>query len=139
MQMPIDIRLTTVGGTQNYVISNAAAGTQWYLLPAAGNVTAVSLDPDTWILRGDAALASYLEGPPKLLAAAPGPGQIATPLASQVSLQFSQPITFQPAYFHLSHPVAGEVPVTVQYNASVYAITLTASAPLRSRRLDGHD
>ncbi len=50
-EMPIRIRVTTAGGTQDHVLDNVAAS-QWFVIPAgAEEPTGVAFDPDLWILK----------------------------------------------------------------------------------------
>jgi hypothetical protein len=48
--MPIDVRIETTTGTHDLVVQNAAA-VENYALSVSGDVQAVSLDPERWILR----------------------------------------------------------------------------------------
>jgi aminopeptidase N len=48
--MPIDMRITTTTGTFDHVVQNSLAS-ESYQLPVTGEVLAVTLDPDRWILR----------------------------------------------------------------------------------------
>lgn len=56
--MPVKVRVTTAAGTVNATVWNDERSDQMVIaLPAAA--TAVSLDPDQWILRGTPATRSY--------------------------------------------------------------------------------
>lgn len=48
--MPIDVRVTTSGGTFDFTVDNSLA-TQDYQLSVTGDVQSVEIDPDHWILR----------------------------------------------------------------------------------------
>lgn len=72
--MPIEVRVNTTGGTQTFTVFNDAA-TEHFLLPLAAAATGVTLDPDNWILNEGKTQATYVAGPPKIVAASPAPGQ----------------------------------------------------------------
>jgi len=48
--MPIDLRVTTTSGAQDFVVENSQA-TEDYTLPVSGEPLSVALDPERWILR----------------------------------------------------------------------------------------
>ncbi len=130
-RMPIDITVTS-GGTPVTHVVQQQADTQWYLLPAGGPVTDVQFDKDTWILRGDGAEVSYIEGPPKLLATSPVPGAVFDPAPeiTAIELWFSEPISYTAGDFSVTGSLAGPQPFNVNYDAAAYKITLSFSAPL---------
>ena len=47
--MPLDVLVTTAGGSQTFVVDNSQA-TQWYVFDVAAAPSAVTLDPDDWVL-----------------------------------------------------------------------------------------
>lgn len=47
--MPLDVMITTTAGPQTFVVENSQA-TQWYAFDVAAAPTAVTLDPDDWVL-----------------------------------------------------------------------------------------
>jgi aminopeptidase N len=47
--MPLDVMVTTAAGPQTFVVENSQA-TQWYSFDVAAAPTAVTLDPDDWVL-----------------------------------------------------------------------------------------
>ncbi len=49
-EMPVDVRVTTSGGTETHRVWNDARQDRFFL-PLKGPATAVTIDPDQWILR----------------------------------------------------------------------------------------
>jgi len=47
--MPLDVRVTTLDGVENFVIQNDQTS-QWYSLHVNGVVLTVEIDPDNWVL-----------------------------------------------------------------------------------------
>ncbi len=50
-EMPIDLLVTTAGGSSTFVVQNTAAGQSFTLPPLPVRPTGVVLDPDAWILK----------------------------------------------------------------------------------------
>jgi aminopeptidase N len=139
MKMPIDITVSTAGGSRTHVVWNDATGsgagdtvTQWFLLPADGDVTGVQLDKDTWILRGDAASVAYVPGPPRLLSTLPTPGASVSGTVGvhTIELQFSEPVLYDPSCFTVTGSVSGYRVFTDTYDDIAHKITLSFSRPL---------
>ena len=129
--MPIDITVNTPTGSETRSVWHAVT-TEWYVLPADGPVTSLTLDRDTWILRGNAAATTYLNGPPKILRTAPDPGALLSPSAESVSveIQFSEPVSCSSADFTVTGSRTGLQPFTLSYVPSSYLVTLTLGGPL---------
>ncbi len=123
--MPIDITITTASGTTTTVIWHNAAA-QWYVVPTDGTATNVQFDKDSWILHPAPMTVAYVNGPPKLITAAPAPGAVLPrePGATAVRLGFSEGISFSPADFSIVGARSGPQPISVEYDASAYTITL---------------
>ncbi len=130
-KMPIEIAVTTASGTQSHTVWHDQEK-QWYLLPADGTVTAVAFDPNTRVLWANNQSVTYVNGPPKLLAASPAPGAIlpGTEVVSAVQLQFSEPVTFTSGNFSVVGGLTGAAPFTTAYDAASYTVTLNFAAPL---------
>jgi aminopeptidase N len=92
--MPVDLQVTTAAGTSTVTVWNDAR-MQHYLLPLDGAFSDLVVDPLDWILTTAKANESYVSGPPKVIAAAPGPGAIVASGASpgEVSVVFSDLVT----------------------------------------------
>ena len=101
--MPIEVRVSTTGGTQTFTVFNDAA-TEHFLLPLAAAATGVTLDPDNWILNEGKTQATYVAGPPKIVAASPAPGQefAAGDSPSAVIVTFSDNVTAGQSQFILN-------------------------------------
>ncbi len=87
--MPLDIRVTTMTGVEDFVVQNDQA-VQWYHFSVADYPDQVTLDPDGWVLCeiSDAGISGVGEGlptAPQLLGAAPNPFNPMT------SIRFSLP------------------------------------------------
>ncbi len=110
-RMPIDLTVSTAGGTQTQVIWQSH-DVDWYVLPMDSQVTGVQFDKDTWILRGTTANTSYLPPPQLTAATSPGPGATGT-YVSALTLTFSSDITPTPADFSVSGSISGPRTFTV--------------------------
>jgi hypothetical protein len=49
--MPVDVRIQTAGGPQNFVVINSAVDAQDFTLHVANAPTSLTIDPDNWILQ----------------------------------------------------------------------------------------
>lgn len=123
--MPVDITVTTATGDVTRTIWNDAAW-QWYLLPVDGPVSNVQFDRDTWILRGSAVTATYVNGPPKLIGMSPSPGSVLprTQPLTAVTLGFSEAITYASGDFAVTGARTGPQPLTVGYDPATHTVTL---------------
>jgi hypothetical protein len=135
-RMPVDVHVTTTGGSQDIVVQNilpAGQTTNWYVVPINAPATAISVDPSTWILITSTSSGAYLNGPPKLVQASPAPGAT-IPFASspsQLTLTFSENVTTSAGDYALVGP-GGPVPVSFAYNPANFTTALTASGTLPS-------
>jgi hypothetical protein len=129
MTMPIDVRVQTPSGSETLSVINNAAE-QWFVLPVGHGVTSVTLDPDTWILRGAASTTTYVTGPPKLLWTTPAPNSTTNGMLSQIELQFSQGISWVPSDFEVEGSVTGPAAFTVQPDISGSRVTLKLTPPM---------
>ncbi len=88
--MPLDVRVTTTAGAENFVIQNDKA-VQWYHFTVADYPSLVVIDPDDWVLceKVDGAIsgvAAALPPAPRLEGAVPNPFNPLT------SIRFSIPV-----------------------------------------------
>jgi hypothetical protein len=125
--MPIDIVITTAGGTTTQRIWNGAVGRQWYVLPVSGTVTGLAFDPDRWILRGSRINETYVNGPPKMIDTTPDPGVSLDPFPGvhSVQVQFSEPVICTAADFAVTGSRTGPQTFALTYSPSDYTATLT--------------
>ena len=49
--MPVDVRIQTASGPQNFVVNNSPLAFQSFTLHVAGAPTSLTIDPDNWILQ----------------------------------------------------------------------------------------
>lgn len=156
--MPMDVRISTVAGVVDTTVRTFAASGD-YLIPIPAPVIAsfgsVTLDPNDWILNYGKFSGTYVQGPPKVIAASPLPGA-AIALASSPSaltIGFSDNVNIAAGNVGVTVG-ATPVPFTFAYAPATLTATLTFSGPLaagtynvaisdtitavaNSRRLDG--
>ena len=129
--MPVDLRATIGGSPQTLKVQNGARN-EWFVVPVSGTVTALSFDPDEWILRTSAVSQAYAAGPPKIIAADPPPGasiEAESPV-NQMTVTFHTPVNVSPAAFTLIGNTTGPVSFTIPATATVNPVTLEFSLPL---------
>lgn len=111
--MPIDVR-ATAGSTLNAVVQNDAT-IQNYLIPTPAPTTALTLDPDGWILNTGIASVAYVPGPPKVINSYPAPGGTYD-RAKRIYLQFHTQVTMTSSDVTLKRLSTNEIiPVAVMY------------------------
>jgi hypothetical protein len=134
--MPLDVRVTTASGDRTVVVFNDAARDD-YLIPLSAAPTAVTLDPDDWVLTVSKTAVAYTPGPPKIVSISPAPGS-SSPAASAPStlvIGFSDPVTI--AAGNVSVMKAGaSVPFGFAYDAATMRATLTFAGPLGAGTYD---
>ncbi len=64
--MPVDFRYTVNSTVFTKSLWNTAR-TQWYVIPVTGAASAMSVDPDGWILTTSTGTTTYTEGPPTVI------------------------------------------------------------------------
>lgn len=122
---PLDVRVTTSAGTQNFVVQNSAR-LQHYLLPVPAAATGMSLDPDTWVLVESKASTAYTNGPAKVVTITPAPGStLASPPAS-IQVRFSENVSINAGNVSLVGP-GGPVAFSFAYASNVATITPTSA------------
>lgn len=127
-RMPVDVRITTAGGSTTSLVNNAARQ-QWFLIPVTQAVTGIALDPDTWILETGKTATTYTPGPVKVVSATPGPSAVLSSAPAQLEVGFSDQVLPGTSNFVLTGP-GGPVSLTVSYNSTTFVATLTPAAPL---------
>ncbi len=92
--MPIDVSVTRAGGT-TLAVANNTARTQQYLIPLPSAATAVTLDPDDWVLIDAKTAEGYQAGSARVVAASPAPGAVVSGLTppTQVSIWLSEGVS----------------------------------------------
>jgi hypothetical protein len=125
--MPIDVRITTASGAETHTVFNDA-GTQHFLIPLGAAATAVTIDPDDWILNEGKSQVAYVAGPPKIVSLTPVPGLefAAGDSPSAIIATFSDNVTAGPSQFSLT----GEGgPVTLSAPLGIGTGTYTLAIP----------
>lgn len=125
-RMPIDLQTTIGGVTTRRKIWNNAVGDQWYVIPVSATPSAVSLDPDTWVLATGLTTAAYVAGPPVLVASTPAPGGNLANRSRTITLQFQSAVNATSAAFTVRNKLTSEVlPKAYAYDATNKRVTLT--------------
>lgn len=129
--MPVDLRATISGSPQTLTVWNDGR-TEWYVIPVSAPVTALSLDPDQWILRPTPTSASYQAGPPKIISTTPVAGSTTPPSpgVSQVSIWFHTPVNATASDFSIVGDVSGARSFTLVSGSNVNPVVLNLTAPL---------
>lgn len=127
-RMPIDVRPTVGGSPVAKSVLNTAA-TQYYVIPTTATATALSFDPDNWILKTAATTTTYVDGPPKIVTVSPAPGSALTSKdgSRTVQITFHRPVNVALANFQVTSG-ATNIPFTLSYNASTNTASLTFSS-----------
>lgn len=108
-RMPIDVTVTTPSGSTTHVVWQVFE-CNWYEIPVDGEVSAVTLDKDSWILRPEIGTEEYSPMPEfRLQITSPLPGTVATPVwnVNEIQLQFTLPPEFENSDFTVSGSVHG--------------------------------
>ncbi|CAG0985371.1 aminopeptidase N [Phycisphaerales bacterium] len=126
--MPVDIDVTTPQGTVTHVVSNDAR-TEHFVIPIAGSLTEVLVDPRNWILATDKVLEAYTPGPAKIVQAAPSPGASLTEAPAFLTVTFSENVSTQLSHYTLTGP-GGVVPCAFAYAADNFTTTISPQSAL---------
>ncbi|MDX2118621.1 MAG: M1 family aminopeptidase [Planctomycetota bacterium] len=132
-QMPIDVRVTRTGGTSTFVINNDQLSSG-YVLPL-GTVTgasAITLDPDNWILTKAKNSEAYVTTAPALVEVSPAiNATLEAATVSSVNLWFSDPVTLTSGAFTVLRNGTTPVPFSVVNTPAQNKVTLNFSSALR--------
>ncbi len=128
MPMDVELLINSVVSTQK-VWNNAAQ--QWYLLPVIATPTTVTLDPRPWVLAGSNTATTFVEGPPKIVAATPAPGaQAPSSFAGPISVVFHKNVATTAGDYSLVRDGVGPVSFAFAYSSGTKTALLTPTAPL---------
>ncbi len=129
--MPVPLRVT-IGGVQSTLNLWNDARTQWFVVPTSGEVTTATFDPNQWILRKSLTNESYIAGPPKVVAAAPGPGATLDVAASpnELRVTFHTPVDVGAGDVVLIGERHGPRAVTIASGAGANPLVLQLDGPL---------
>ncbi|MFO0832267.1 MAG: M1 family aminopeptidase [Phycisphaerales bacterium] len=126
--MPVDVSITRAGGTTLAVADNTAR-TQNFLFAIPAAATAVTLDPDDWILNDGKTSEAYQAGSARLVSASPMPGATVGAGPSLVRMWLSESVSSPASNFTVTGP-SGAVPFSLGISGSPSVATLTFSGPL---------
>lgn len=127
--MPVDVRITTSGGTTNHVIWTSLAS-QHYLLPyTPGTSLTVGVDPDTWILWTSRTNIAWAAGPPKIAQASIVPNKTYVRPPASITFTLQSNVNFNASYVTLLRSGVSQ-PITTTYNSSTKTVTVTPAGRL---------
>jgi aminopeptidase N len=124
--MPIEFSVAHAGGPTRIRVFNDER-TEHFVVPVPATPTGITIDPDNWILDTSPASEAFVQGPPVVIAAAPGDGAIVGPDAT-VTVKFIEAVVANAGDFELTGP-GGAVPCSLS-PAPTFGFTLTPLAPL---------
>ena len=128
--MPIDVTVTSPGGTSTEVVWNDAQA-EHFLLPVTGPAGTVTIDPSSWILSQGTTAIPFVEGPPKVVATWPEPGaRASTDEATRIIIDFQEPVTASVGDFELAGLRRGPIGVVVSTEEGGSRVVLTPQSPL---------
>ena len=142
-EMPVPLRLTIGGSPQTVTVINdgngvnedpqAEEGPEWFVVPVSGIVTALTFDPDQWILRIPLpASVAYVPGPAKIVQTVPTPGELVPESAnpSQLNVWFHTAVNTVDAHYSLVGDVYGPQTISIVSGANVNPVVINTFAPL---------
>jgi len=128
--MPVDIETLESGESRSYTVWSDAR-TQNFLVPVSAAVDGVDLDPDDWILTRSVTASAFQDGPPKVVAATPGPGSVlhvGEPL--EMTVTFHEDVVVDGADIRLQQNGGTLYELDVAYDADTFTATVTSRQPL---------
>jgi aminopeptidase N len=129
--MPVDI-LTRRGQQEALHVVWNDERAEHLLFETSEPIEALSFDPDNWILRTSASTTSFVEGPPKIVAAEPLPGSALRGLDAQsIRVTFHKNVLAEPAHFALTGGTFGPIACDFAYDSATQTVTLTPARLLR--------
>jgi hypothetical protein len=134
-KMPLDVRVNYSGGNQTYVVFNDA-DPEHFVIPIPAAATSIVLDEFNWVLNTAKTSTAYVNGPPKVVQAAPAPGALldSGSAPSQATVTFSENVTCVAGDFVVTEQTSGAVPFTFGYSAANFTATLSFGGPLPAGR-----
>ncbi len=131
--MPIDLAVTTSGGTRTHVVWNDARREHLLIGLDEGGVSSVVLDPVPWILWLERVAVPLEEGPPKIVRMTPQPG-CAMPASGVQSLElvFHKDVVVDRSKLALVGARHGEIGVTFDYDPLSHTVALQPLEPLKA-------
>lgn len=129
--MPVDVRVDTAGGSETHTVWNDEED-EHFVVPISAAATGVAIDEFNWILTENKSHVAYTNGPPKLVATSPEPGdRVEQSLApSACTINFSENVSVASGDFSVVGATTGAAAFTFSYTVSDYAATLDFGGPL---------
>jgi aminopeptidase N len=129
-EMPLDVRIATASGSSTVSLWNSAAQ-EHYVLPVSAPVDSVTLDPGGWILATGTRLVPFVERPPKIIDATPGPGGAAAEgHLHELTVTFDEDVVADASDFTLVGEQRGEVSLAFAYDYATTTARLVPEKPL---------
>ena len=129
-QMPVEIVTLENGQNRSYTVWNDAR-VEHLLIPVSGEVDDVELDPEDWILSRFTSPRFFVDGPPKVVAMAPGPGsvlRVGQPL--EMTITFHEDVVIDGADITLRRGDGTLYDLDVTYDAGTFTATVTSRQSL---------
>lgn len=129
-QMPVTLRFTTGAGTYDTAVFNDTRNAH-YFIPTPAPATAIDVDPDRWIFRGNNTFTTYLPGAPRIVETSPAPGAFFDPTPpAQITVTFHRDVQISGADVSLTGQSGGPIATSFAYDAPSHTLTLTPTLPL---------
>jgi aminopeptidase N len=133
-RMPIDLRYDEGGQEQRHTVWNGARR-EHHLIPVAGPVDDVRLDPDEWILTRSKSTRSFVDGPPKIVRVDPPPGSVLrTGRPFRLDLTFHRPVVMDVSHAVLRRDDGVEFEVAIAEIADDMTFDFASVLPLPAGR-----
>jgi aminopeptidase N len=132
--MPLELEILAGGRPLRTTLWNHGR-LQHFLLPVPAPVDAVAVDPDDRILTRSVLDAAFVDGPPKVVAAAPAPGSLlraGDPLS--LAIAFHEDVVIGVADVRLLRADGVAVALDVSYDPASFTATVTSLHPLSGGR-----
>jgi hypothetical protein len=128
--MPVNFETLELGENRSHTVWSDAR-MQHFLVPVSAAVDAVDLDPDDWILTRSVTASAFQDGPPKVVAATPGPGSVLSvgePL--EMTITFHEDVVVDGADITLRRSDGTLYDLDVTYDAITHTATLQSQQGL---------
>jgi hypothetical protein len=131
-QMPINVRVTRTGGSSNFAINNDQLSSGYVLpLGTTTGASAISIDPDGWILTKTKTSEAFVNTAPVLVEASPAIGaSLEAATVSNINLWFSDPVTLASGAFTVLRNGTTPVAFTTVNTPAQNKVTPNFAAPL---------
>ena len=128
--MPLDVWTRSAGKDSIHTVRSDARVTH-RIFAAGGPVDALTLDPERWVLATSVEQQGFVEGPPKIVATRPRPGdRVPSSSPAAVAVTFHKDVIAAPTDFSLVGLRWGPVNLALAYDARSFTAALKPAGPL---------